>query len=241
MPNWNVWRQNDTNDASKERSQRDFEERNRKNGKNRRIKRNVYLSFLTRVSLSHWHIAKLMIFTTLYSVNTTDFIYSHTQRHIKAKRRIGRSRMSFISWFLFVWLCTPETVANFNLFALLIWYSNSYSYYVCLPYSGCFNHMRVRVCVCLFIMHLSLPHFLSLPFRPRTWKIMTPPSPPPPITTTTTTKFIRKCSNVAFMSPFSLYFIADFKFNRIEFRFFFHKKRKHSFTRFTHLFIHSVP
>lgn len=41
--------------------------------------------------------------------------------------------------------------------------------------------------------------------------------------TTRTTNFICKCSNVAFMPPFSLYFITDFKFNRIEF---FHETRE---------------
>lgn len=46
--------------------------------KNRRIKRNVYLSFLTRKFHTHRRIAKLMIFTTLHFVNKTiSFIHSH--------------------------------------------------------------------------------------------------------------------------------------------------------------------
>lgn len=44
----------------------------------------------------------------------------------------------------------PETVANVNLSPILRLYS--YSYYTCVPYFGCFNHMRM----CLFVHGASI-------------------------------------------------------------------------------------
>lgn len=133
--------------TSKARSKRDLEERRKKNRRNRRIKRNVYLSFLAR-SYTHRRIAKLMTFATLYSVNTT---ISHTHTHTHKSEKMNWQESNVIHFAISPCVTLhPETVANFNLSPILRLYS--YSYYTCVPYFGCFNHMRM----CLFVHGASI-------------------------------------------------------------------------------------